>query len=230
MQLTKLKILRRAPLAVALTLLLWSGVSPSAIGCPCSEIPKPQAPAEPLDQPAGLEFTHTPEYTKEFDAAIDGAKQAITKHAGEPKVAVVADIDETLLDNRPYFEKHLHSEWNQFHGWIDDAASPPLKPTADLLAWARDKGYAVFLITGRSENERLPTIENLLKQHIAYDGLYMRHNGDKRLAEVMKTEHREAIENMGFKIIMSIGDQFSDLYGGHAEDCEKLPNKMYFIP
>lgn len=223
------KILRGAPLAVALAFVLsLSGVE-KATGCPCSEIQKPTAPAQPIDEQAGLQFTHTEEYTKEFNAAIEGARQAITKHLGEPKIAVVADIDETLLDNRPFFVDHPHSD-SHFRSWIVQSAAPPLKPTAELLSWARDQGCAVFLITGRSENERLPTIENLLKQHIAYDGLYMRQNGDKRLAEVMKTEHREAIERMGFKIIMSIGDQISDLYGGHAEDCEKLPNKMYFIP
>lgn len=34
---------------------------------------------------------------------------------------------------------------------------------------------------------------------------------------------------MGFKIVVNIGDQVSDLVGGYALDCEKLPNKMYFV-
>jgi hypothetical protein len=34
---------------------------------------------------------------------------------------------------------------------------------------------------------------------------------------------------MGFKIVVNIGDQDSDLAGGFALDGEKLPNKLYFV-
>ncbi|MFX5743177.1 HAD family acid phosphatase, partial [Acinetobacter baumannii] len=45
-----------------------------------------------------------------------------------------------------------------------------------------------------------------------------------------KTSKRIDIENRGFTIIASIGDQKSDLAGGHAEMTYKLPNPFYFIP
>ena len=87
----------------------------------------------------------------------------------------------------------------------------------------------MFFITGRHEKERPITIVNLNKDGFNYDGLYLRGDQDHRPAEVYKAEVRETIEKMGFVIVENLGDQFSDLVGGHAADCQKLPNRMYFI-
>lgn len=176
-------------------------------------------------------MTHVTLYDQEFDKAIAAAREACKKHKGELNVAVVSDLDETLLDNRPFIEQHVKDfSWPLFSQWIQQSDAPLLKPTADFLSWARDNGYAIFFVTGRHEKHRADTIENLIRRKVAYDGLYMRANDDKRNAEACKTEAREKIEAAGFKIIVSIGDQYSDLYGGHAADCEKLPNPMYYIP
>ena len=45
-----------------------------------------------------------------------------------------------------------------------------------------------------------------------------------------KTSRRVDIENRGYAIIASVGDQKSDLAGGHAEMTFKIPNPFYFIP
>lgn len=178
-----------------------------------------------------IAFSHSAEYRKQFAAAIDGAKQAVLDHLSDPKPAVVADIDETILDNREEFASHPDFKWSQFDQWIQKANAPTLKPTADFLAWARKQGCAVFLITGRPEADRAATIQNLVRRGVVYDGLYMRPGADIRgLAEDIKSNWRKQIEDMGFHIVTNIGDQDSDLYGGFSMDCEKLPNKMYYIP
>lgn len=230
-----------APYVVAITTMLTifspvaylsstGGGHGAASACPCSEIAKPPAEDNNVNVPKGLEFTHTEEYEKEFAAAIAGARAACEKHLGEAKVAIVADIDETLFDNRQEFAEHPEFKWSYFAAWLKKSDAPLLKPTAELLSWARDNGFAIFLVTGRHEKHRADTIVNLIRNKVAYDGLYMRNNTDSRPAEDFKTEARTAIQVAGFKVIVSIGDQFSDLYGGFAEDCEKLPNRMYYIP
>ena len=45
-----------------------------------------------------------------------------------------------------------------------------------------------------------------------------------------KTRARADIESHGFAIIANVGDQESDLVGGHAERTFKIPNPFYFIP
>lgn len=228
---TSLRFLPRltAPLVVAACFSL-SAVSAGA--CPCSEIPKPEAAKGPnVASKDSIAWTHSAQYRKEFAAAITGAKQAVLEHLSDPKPAVVADIDETILDNREEFETHPEFKWSEFKQWIQKADAPALKPTVDFLSWARKQGCAIFLITGRPEVDRAATIQNLVRRGVVYDGLYMRPGGDlKGLAEDIKSNTRKQIESMGFHIVTNIGDQYSDLYGGFSMDCEKLPNKMYYIP
>jgi HAD superfamily, subfamily IIIB (Acid phosphatase) len=45
-----------------------------------------------------------------------------------------------------------------------------------------------------------------------------------------KTSKRIDIENRGYTIVASLGDQKSDLAGGHAEMTFKIPNPFHFIP
>ena len=44
-----------------------------------------------------------------------------------------------------------------------------------------------------------------------------------------KARTRRAIERRGYRIVVNVGDQRSDLDGGHALRRFKLPNPMYVI-
>lgn len=187
----------------------------------------------------GLDFSYTVQAKKEFADATSGGKAFIDKYLKEhPEekghVCVVSDIDETLLDNRPFLSDKAKSslkevDWTGWEAWLNKAQCAPLKPTLEMLKYARSKGVAIFFITGRQEHCRRATIENLVDCGIAYDGLYMRKDKDQTNADIMKTEYRKKLEEMGYKILVNIGDQQSDLNGGHALCDEKLPNKMYVI-
>ena len=45
-----------------------------------------------------------------------------------------------------------------------------------------------------------------------------------------KTGARKDIEAQGYRIVVNVGDQFSDLVGGHADRGYKLPNPFYYLP
>jgi predicted secreted acid phosphatase len=45
-----------------------------------------------------------------------------------------------------------------------------------------------------------------------------------------KTATRAHIESLGYDIVASFGDQYSDLTGGYADRTFKLPNPNYFLP
>ncbi len=202
-----------------------------ASACPCNQIEAPSQADPDTNLRAGIRFSHSLEYDRQLKAALDSARDATLRYIGKKNVAVVSDIDETLLDNRSELKGHFAAlDWIKFFVWVEEARAPLIQPTANLLAWARQKGFAIFLITGRRERYRRATVENLLSQGVCYDGLFMRADDDHNRAAVSKTAHRKAIEQMGFHIVVNIGDQWSDLAGGHAEDCEKLPNRMYFVP
>jgi predicted secreted acid phosphatase len=214
--------------AMALVVVLLAGAYP-AVSSPCQDIKVPEDAERNANRRTGLKFTYTSQYRRDFDQAIRTAREACKKHLGEPNLAIVADIDETLLDNREEIALHPDFSWPQFWSWMRESKAPVLKPTAKFLSWARKHGFAIFLITGRQEDLRRATILNLVACHVYYDGLFMRDTHNDQPAETIKLPYRQAIEKMGFKIIVNIGDQWSDLTGGHAETCVKLPNRMYFV-
>jgi predicted secreted acid phosphatase len=205
----------------------------AALALPSSQYDKPVTQPKEVGRDNGISYAKTEEYKKEFDSAVADARRACEQYLkdnpGATDMAVVSDIDETLLDNRDHFTTVKEFDWDKFVHWVNEAKAPNLQPTANFLQWARKKGFAVFFVTGRPEELRGATIKNLVRNGIGYDGLYLRPPGDKRSAIEIKTEYRKQIEKLGFKIVVNIGDQVSDLVGGYAIDCEKLPNRIYFI-
>jgi predicted secreted acid phosphatase len=224
-------ILRMTKYVTALSIALFSSFT-ATFACSCADITVP-TPAPATSYEEGLKFTSTSQYRKDFAKAVDSAKKFCIKykkeHPGENNLAIISDIDETLLDNRPHFRLHPVRNWDVFDKWVQESKAPVLKPTYEFLTWARQQGFSIFLITGRPESDRKPTILNLVRDQVSYDGLYLRDHHGGPPAEEYKTAVRQQIEKMGFKIVVNIGDQFSDLAGGYSLDCEKLPNKMYFI-
>jgi predicted secreted acid phosphatase len=203
---------------------------------PANDVKPPPLSEKDFGSRIGIDFSKTKEYRKETQKAIDDAYSACKRflkdrQAGKAKglPAVVSDLDETLIDNRPHFDANPKFSWPAFEAWIKKADAPLLPKTAEFLCWARKNGFAVFFVTGRREGLRADTIANLIKRQVAYDGLLMRKEGDRGGAESVKVPLRQEVEKMGFTIVVNIGDQWSDLAGGHAVDCEKLPNKIYLV-
>ncbi len=46
----------------------------------------------------------------------------------------------------------------------------------------------------------------------------------------LETYSYEVTHDYGYDVILNVGDQVSDLQGGHADRAVKLPNPMYSIP
>lgn len=118
------------------------------------------------------------------------------------------------------------------NSWDISGRATALLSTLELFNVARSKSVAVFFITGRKAEvrERLATEATL--KNAGYDGwtmLLMRPDGFPNVM-TFKTVMREKIEGLGFTIIANVGDQDSDLVGGHAERTFKVPNPFYFIP
>jgi acid phosphatase len=133
--------------------------------------------------------------------------------------------------------------------WQRSEQAPAIRPTLDLYKLARCLGVAppcrpvdVFFITGRRASDeaidgKTPTqwtYENLDEAGylgLSPDHLYMRSKNSNGLVEHFKTKKRIEIEQkFNVTIIANVGDQDSDLMGGHAERTFKVPNPFYFIP
>jgi acid phosphatase len=158
------------------------------------------------------------------------------------KPAVVLDIDETSLSNWPAYRLNgwgrvLSGGCDLQHGpcglraWQALGQSKAIPPTLALARRARELGVAVFFISGRPTNLREATERNLREQGYEWTGLILLPD-DAQFASAVdfKAPERRKITEQGYTIILSVGDQESDLKGGYAERTFKLPNPVYYLP
>ncbi|WP_432115044.1 HAD family acid phosphatase [Streptomyces sp. S1] len=133
------------------------------------------------------------------------------KDAGREKQALVLDIDNSSL------ETDFHPFW--------ELPTPAIAEVRALVRDAHARGVAVFFVTARPGIIHSLTDWNLKKAGYPVDGLYVRSLPDL-FAEVgaYKTEQRAEIEAKGYTIIANIGNNTTDLVGGHAERTFKLPD------
>jgi hypothetical protein len=90
---------------------------------------------------------------------------------------------------------------------------------------------AVFFITGRRENTRAHTESNLKREgYTTWAGVVLKPDASTDTTVQYKSGARATIEGQGYRIIANVGDQYSDLAGGHEDIGFKLTNPFYFLP
>jgi hypothetical protein len=165
-------------------------------------------------------------------SSVDAAAQSyLDTHLGyaHAKPAIVLDIDETSLSN---YAGLLASGFTA-EGTVITAVSASgtaIAPTVALYHDAIAHHVAVFFITGRPPQIQEITETNL--RNVGYDeGWSAAHfKPTEADTEQFKSSTREAIKKSGYRIVVNVGDQQSDLDGGFAQRAFKLPNPFYFIP
>jgi predicted secreted acid phosphatase len=146
------------------------------------------------------------------------------------KLAIVLDIDETSLSN---YEQLSLNDFGNATAALALAAvsgsSPAIAPTLDLYQRARAANISVFAITGRPSLIETQTRQNLNQAgYTDLSGIFFKPSADQVVP--FKSGQRAALEGQGYRIVANVGDQESDLAGGHADRSFKLPNPFYFIP
>jgi acid phosphatase len=165
--------------------------------------------------------------------AHDYLDMRMNQDTNNQKLAIVFYIDETALSNYQHMLKLTFGMIPQLVVEdIERAEDPAIGATLKLYEYAKDKGVAIFFITGRHEKLRNATQKNLKSVgYNEWDGLYLKPNDYKEKSVIpYKSSTRKRIQEEGYIIVVNIGDQFSDLAGGFAERVFKLPNPYYFIP
>jgi acid phosphatase len=177
-------------------------------------------------------------YTHDLDAEADHAVAYLERRAAHnakrEKLAVVLDIDETTLSNyQEMLKAGFAYDSKAFDAWVTSVNAPAIPGTLKLAQDARRLGVSVFFLTGRAESERAATERNLKAAGFdGYAGLILRGAGEEKMTAVeYKSRERAKIVRDGYRIVLSVGDQWSDLRGTPvAEYSVKYPNPYYFIP
>ncbi len=220
----------------------------ATLGCAAQRGPKPRPDACPVpalyeSQGRITEYIESGKYAEEFTKVVARADAWLAERApAVQRPAIVLDIDETALSNwQAYRVNHwariLQGDCDLERGpcnirvWQAMGRSVALPPTLHLVEHARRLGVAVFFITGRPGDLRAVTEQNLREQGFGFAEVIVLPS-DKTFTRGadFKAAERQRIAAQGYTILLSMGDQRSDLDGGFAERVFKLPNPVYFLP
>ena len=157
-------------------------------------------------------------YYQGFNIARQRIDEAVTAESSAKPLAVVVDIDETMLDNSP-FETILMNSADFQKGWYDWTSKASAKATPGALEFARyaqSKNVEIYYITNRDDKEREATLKNL--QFLGFpfadnNHLYTRHDFSVANGNTSSKDSRRAKVAENHEIILLIGDNLNDFSG-----------------
>jgi predicted secreted acid phosphatase len=164
------------------------------------------------------------------------------------KPAVVFDADDTTLWTYDMEDGAMKFNFDPVlqDTWVQDERFAAVPGMPELVADVADAGCTVFGLTGRSNSQKYATLGNLTK--VGYSDFranryftkwnsgaqppaYVDCGADNSCSTIeYKSQTRKHIEDTGYDIVANLGDQFSDLIGGSADQVYKLPNPTYYLP
>jgi 5'-nucleotidase (lipoprotein e(P4) family) len=125
-------------------------------------------------------------------------------------LAVITDVDETVLDNSPGAAKdilngrtYIDSTWRL---WVDYAKAKATPGAVEFFNFAAQHGVQCFYITNRKEDQKAATMRNLQEQGFPQvDTIHMmmkgpNNNKDPRRLEVAKK----------YNVVLLLGDNLND--------------------
>jgi 5'-nucleotidase (lipoprotein e(P4) family) len=184
----------------------------------CTQAPQQKPVYKPADNGL-LMATLYNYYAAEYQALCHQAyniatERAIQLHRKFPKkknMAIVLDIDETVLNNSPYqaltIEKNSHFPqcWDT---WCAQAAAQPVPGAVAFLKKADSLGFQIFYVSNRSIKLKEATMKNLRKvgfPQVVDTHVYLKTTTGN------KEPRRQAIAKK-YDIVLLAGDNLGDFY------------------
>ncbi|TCJ27087.1 5'-nucleotidase, lipoprotein e(P4) family [Halomonas sp. GDM18] len=162
----------------AALLLALAGCASSGTQTPTAPAPRPaplqdaaaQAPLSDQAMLATLWIQRSAEFhalsLQAFNVAHDRLNLALARrHAQDKSLAVVVDVDDTVLDTTSYGGWALREgrtyDSQSWADWVDDAVSTASPGAVEFLNYAHASGVDVYYITNRKAAGKQATIANL---------------------------------------------------------------------
>lgn len=145
-----------------------------------------------------------------YNYAHQSLDEAIKNNTSGKKLAVVTDIDETVLDNSPstiqQAKNRASFSFKAWKEWTDKAEADSVPGASSFFKYAASKGVEVFYITNRAVSEQTSTLKNLQKFGFPF--------ADEKHLLLMgtasdKQARRETVAQQ-YDIVMYCGDNLSD--------------------
>ena len=166
------------------------------------------------------------------------------------KPAVVFDTDDTMLEtyDREVGAMHFHFDPVQNNQDVLNEVFPATPGMVSFEKAIKAAGCTPIGITGRNDDQKAASIDNVAK--VGYVGFgpsnyytkwtsaepqppYITCAAASCTTIEYKSGTRAYLESKAggkYRIVANLGDQFSDLIGGHAAIDQKLPNPTYYLP
>lgn len=152
----------------------------------------------------------------EYKALCYQAYNALRRHVSEElekphdkPMAVILDIDETILDNTPFKARTVGTaigkDKGAFSKWVAREEAKALAGASETLSWIDSKGVALFYVSDRAADRDLEaTVANLKKAKIpVISSQVMLSRGDTKTERFQKIEER-------YDVIAYVGDNLLD--------------------
>lgn len=182
-----------------------------------------------------------------FNVAADRLEAEMASEGNGKPRAVVADLDETMLDNSPF------EAWQVITGsgftdeswkmWTDMAAAKPLPGALEFTRFAESLGVEVFYVSNRSEADAFSTtLENMRRFGFPYaDSAHLLLKSETsskvaRRARIVETHDIVLLIGDNLADVDSVFEKRNDYYGMYDVDSLAasfgrkyilLPNPMY---
>ena len=183
----------------------------------------------------GIAHKTSSPYISEITALQQDVLDALPDPAPRPDLAVVLDVDDTLLWTYDMVDAAMHFHVDpevRDEEWVQPGRFPAVPGMVDFVAEVSDRGYDVYALSERSPAQEEATLANLAAAGYAgftRDTVLTGSRAAQSLVE-LKAGLRAGLEAQGTTIVLNVGDQYADLLGGNAEETVKLPNPTYYRP
>ncbi len=177
-----------------------------------------------------------------YNIATARLKEIIKQHPDAQNLAIVTDLDETVIDNTDVFVNDLkkcqvYTDWKSWDEW-ERVGQPQLIPgSLEFLQYADSQGVKIFYISDRSQKYRPSTMKALQSL-----GLPQLKQEQILLYGTSKEQRRQSVAKE-YKIVLLLGDtlhDFSDAFSNHQtgearlkavlENKEKFGNHFIVLP
>ena len=145
---------------------------------------------------------------KKWTAALEQ-----TGEYSEKPMAIILDVDETVLDNVAFQARSILSGLSYPNGWIEwglESSAKPVPGVSNFLKNTSKKGIKIFYVTNRVAELEEATRKNIKNLGLPFD--------EDRDVLLMRDENgwgsdkvsRRALVAKDYRILMLVGDQLTD--------------------
>lgn len=138
--------------------------------------------------------------------------EAVAKHKeGSRPLAIVVDVDDTILDNTPLISGCVGTKWlahdEQWSAWCHDEQAEPMPGAVEFLQAVDRLGVGIFYITGReAPQDEECSLRNL--KRLKFPQISKKHVLMKK--PNFSKPKRFALVNKDYDVILYMGDSMTD--------------------